>query len=149
MPKAVVATVNKAERIAIVVTTTRNNLPDMEADMTASEWFRTKVKKHDYYAQNLYSALCNNDFQKLEVVPILKDQTWSCSWRYAGGLVARIQNKGDYLNWYCSGMGGLATDDDFNNDEYMSKKQHVPEGVVSDEIREDLKILGWIVVNSD
>ena len=112
-----------------------------------SEWFNSKVCEQEHYAQNLYAALCNNDFQKLKVVPILKEQTWSCSWRYAGGLVARIRNEGDYLNWYCSGMGGLATDDEFDNDEYMSKKKYVPEGVVTDEIREDLKKMGWIVID--
>jgi len=119
----------------------------MEADINLSEWFCSKIQEHLYYAQNLYAALCNNDFQKLKVVPILKEQTWSCSWRYAGGLVARIRNEGDYLNWYCSGMGGLATDDEFDNDEYMSKKKYVPEGVVTDEIREDLKKMGWIVID--
>ena len=146
MPKAVVATVNKAERIAIVVTTTRNNLPDMEEDMYLSEWFRTKVREHKYYSQNLYAALCNNEFQKLEVMPILKDQTWSCSWRAAGGVVARINGHGDYLDWYCSGIQDFSSDE---ADTRFSIGGYVPEGVVSDEIRQDLQKLGWIVVNSD
>jgi len=116
----------------------------MEEDMYLSEWFRAKVREHDYYAQNLYAAICNNEFQKLEVVPILKDQTWSASWRYAGGIVARIQNKGDYLNWYCSGMGGFASYDADADTEHMASNRYVPESEITDEIREDLKKLGWI-----
>lgn len=121
----------------------------MEEDMYLSEWFRAKVREHDYYAQNLYAAICNNEFQKLEVVPILKDQTWSASWRYAGGIVARIQNKGDYLNWYCSGMGGITTYDSNEGERLMDERKYVPESVITDEIREDLQKLGWIVITSD
>ena len=146
MPKAVVATVNKAERIAIVVITENNNQYDLEEDMYLSEWFRNKVRNQTHYAQNLYAALCNNNFQKLKVLPILKDQTWSCSWRAAGGVVARIIGKGDYLDWYCSGIQDFSSD---QADPKFSGGGYVPEGVVSDEIRQDLQKLGWIVVNSD
>lgn len=120
----------------------------MEEDMYTSDWFKSKVLKNDHYAQNLYAALCNNDFQKLEIVPILKEQQWSCSWRYAGGVVARIIGKGDYLNWYCSGIRGLAEYDSFAAEEHMAKKKYVPEGVVTDEIRADLQNLGWAVVTN-
>ena len=121
----------------------------MEEDIMSSEWFKSNVIKHDYYAQNLYAAICNNDFQKLEVIPILKEQTWSASWRYAGGLVAQIRGFGDYMDWYCSGMGGVNFTDQNDGDEWMSKKKYVPESVVTDEIREDLQKLGWIVVTSN
>jgi hypothetical protein len=137
---------NKAERIAIAVMSTRNNLPDMEEDMYLSEWFRTKVREHKYYAQNLYAALCNNNFQKLEVVPILKEQTWSCSWRSAGGIVARIIGEGDYMDWYCSGIQDFSSDE---ADPRFSGGKYVPEGIVTDEIRKDLQKLGWVVVNLD
>lgn len=146
MQKDVAETANKEERIAIAVMSTRNNLPDMEEDMYLSEWFRTKVREHKYYSQNLYAALCNNEFQKLEVMPILKDQTWSCSWRAAGGVVARFNGQGDYLDWYCSGIQDFSSDE---ADPRFSGGGYVPEGVVSDEIRQDLQKLGWIVVNSD
>ena len=121
-----------------------NRRPDMEEDMYLSEWFRTKVREHEYYAQNLYAALCNNDFQKLEVVPILKEQTWSCSWRAAGGVVARITGHGDYLDWYCSGIEDFSSED---ADPKFGSGRYVPEGVITEEIREDLKKLGWIPID--
>jgi hypothetical protein len=120
---------------------------DLEHDITATAWFCEKVRSSDAYAQNLYAAMCNMRFIKLDVVPILKSEYWSASWRAAGGIVARIQGKGDYMNWYCSGMGGFAaladeTDDDAK--ELFDRCRYVPEGTVTDEIKEDLKKIGWI-----
>jgi hypothetical protein len=120
---------------------------NLEHDITATAWFCEKVRTSDSYAQNLYAAMCNMRFMKLDVVPILKDEYWSASWRAAGGIVARIQGKGDYMDWYCSGMGGFATlADETDNDakELFDRLGYVPEGVVTDEIREDLKKIGWI-----
>jgi hypothetical protein len=120
---------------------------NLEHDITATAWFCEKIRTSDAYAQNLYAAMCNMRFMKLDVVPILKEDYWSASWRASGGIVARIQGKGDYMNWYCSGMGGFAaladeTDDDAK--ELFDRLGYVPEGVVTDEIREDLKKIGWI-----
>lgn len=120
---------------------------NLEHDITASPWFCEKVRTSDAYAQNLYAAMCNMRFMKLDVVPILKEDYWSASWRSAGGIVSRIQGKGDYMDWYCSGMGGFAaladeTDDDAK--ELFDRLGYVPEGVVTNEIREDLKKIGWI-----
>lgn len=115
-------------------------------DLRSSDWILDKVRQSDSYAQNLYAALCNMQFQKLDVIPILKEELWSCSWRYAGGIIADMQGTGDYLNWYCSGMGGLASYDEIDNDKYMSTKKYVPEGTVTDEIQEDLRKLGWVPI---
>jgi hypothetical protein len=120
---------------------------NLEHDITATAWFCEKIRTDDAYAQNLYAAMCNMRFMKLDVVPILKDEYWSASWRAAGGIVARIQGKGDYMDWYCSGMGGFATlADETDNDakELFDRLGYVPEGTVTDEIREDLKKIGWI-----
>lgn len=135
--------VNKVESPAIVISENRNQY-DLEEDMCLSGWFIRKVQSCDTYSQNLYAAICNNDFQKLEVLPILKDQTWSASWRYAGGIVARIRKEGDYMDWYCSGIQDFSSDQE---DTYYIQRKHVPEGTVTDEIREDLQKLGWIVID--
>jgi hypothetical protein len=112
-------------------------------DLNNSPLIREKVQK-DQYAQNLYAALCNTEWQRTEVFPILKDETWSCSWRTAGGIVANLRSQGDYLDWYCSGMGeGLGNGDPDGVLGYVS------EGIVADEIKEDLATLRWHPVPGD
>lgn len=120
----------------------------MEYDLLTTDWILTKTRTSESYAQNLYAAMCNNDFQKLDVLPILKNQTWSASWRYAGGIIADMQQKGDYIDWYCSGMGGLNRefDSEETNEQWQKRTGYVPEGLVTDEIRTDLQQLGWVVV---
>jgi hypothetical protein len=121
---------------------------DLELEMMASEWFRNKVCENESYAQNLYAAMCNNEFVKNDVWPILEDKRWSCSWRYAGGLVADLREEGDYMDWYCSGIQGV-TYDTVEDEKIFRKRQFVAESVVTDEIRADLLKLGWIVIEDD
>jgi len=119
---------------------------NMEWDLRSTEWICDKVKANESYAQNLYAAICNNDFQKLEVIPILQDQRWSASWRHAGGIIADMREEGDYIDWYCSGIGN---DDRGYGLDSREGGGYVPESVVTDEVREDLKQLGWIVVDQN
>ena len=113
----------------------KNNL---EYDLRSNTWICDKAKASENYAQNIYAALCNNEFMKLAVMPILKNETWSCSWRFAGGIIADMQEKGDYIDWYCSGIGG-----GLGNGDEEGTKGYVPEGVVTEEIELDLNRLGW------
>jgi len=108
---------------------------NLEHDLRITGWICDKVKNSDVYAQNLYAALCNNDFTKNEVFPILADTVWGCSWRHAGGVIADMLEKGDYIDWYCSGMSDISG--------------HVSEGTVTDEVRNDLLKLGWIVKETE
>ena len=114
---------------------------NMEYDLRSNEWMCANARASDTYAQNLYAAMCNNDFQKLDVVPILKEETWGCSWRHSGGIIADMLGKGDYIDWYCSGIG-----DGLGNGDVTGVKGYVPEGCITDEIRNDLQRLGWVVV---
>ena len=109
----------------------------LEYDLRNTDWILKKVRESDTYAQSLYAAMCNNDFIKNAVWPLLKEETWSCSWRYAGGVIADMQEQGDYIDWYCSGSGWLSGPD--------CNQALVAEGVVTEEIREDLLKLGWLV----
>lgn len=124
---------------------------NLEYDLRTTDWILEKVRKSDLYAQHLYASLCNVDWQKLHEWPILKGESWGCSWRHAGGIIADMQEKGDYIDWYCSGIRGEISDEDFGKltDEqkanYNESKLRVCEGVVTGEIREDLKKLGWQV----
>lgn len=115
---------------------------NMEYDLRSTKWICDKAKASKPYAQNLYAAMCNMQFMKLDTMPILKNQRWSASWRHAGGIVADMLEKGDYIDWYCSGINP-------SYDEADAIPGFVPEGVVTDEIREDLKKLGWIAVEWD
>ena len=127
---------------------------NMEYDLRSTQWIIDKAKD-DAYAQNLYAAMCNNDFTKNDVWPILTEKRWSCSWRHAGGIIADMQEKGDYIDWYCSGIrdAKILDDDEFRaltkeqQESYIQGKKFVPEGCVTDEIREDLLKLGWIVID--
>jgi hypothetical protein len=111
----------------------------LERDLYDSKYIREKAVGNDLYCHNLYAALCNNEFQKLEMEPVLSDQRWSCSWRYAGGIASRLFNDmgaEDYLQFYCAGMG---IDEEYNN-------TWAGEGTVTAEIKADLVSIGWIVV---
>jgi hypothetical protein len=119
----------------------KNNL---EYDLRSTDWILIKVRTSDTYAQNLYAAMCNNEFQKLDVMEVLKENTWSCSWRYAGGIIAHMREKGDYIDWYCSGIRNEGYQDDLDVPYPIG---NVGEGQVTDEIRKDLQQLGWVLVN--
>jgi hypothetical protein len=119
---------------------------DLEYDLRTTEWILAKARTRDAYAQNIYAAMCNMRWQKLDVFPILKDEFWSCSWRSAGGIVANMLQKGDYMDWYCSGMGGfnLQYEGTETNEEWQKRTGYVPEATVTEEIREDFQKLGWV-----
>jgi len=96
---------------------------NLEYDLRTTEWILEKVRNSEDYSKSLYAALCNNDFTKNDVWPILLDKRWHCSWRYAGGVLAHMHETGDYMDWYCAGN----------------------EGDVTEEIQADLLKLGWCV----
>jgi hypothetical protein len=127
----------------------------MEYDLVTTDWILEKVRADRAYAQNLYAAMCNNTFQKNDVWPRLADQRWGCSWRSAGGVIADMRQQGDYIDWYCSGIRNDPIGDEgyaqlgLQQEFYLETKRYVSEGVVTDEIREDLLRLGWLVIDDD
>jgi len=50
---------------------------------------------------------------------------WQTSWRGAGGIVAILRKRGDYLDFYGNPSVGVA------------------EGTVADDVAAELKALGW------
>jgi hypothetical protein len=117
----------------------------MDLDICQCPDLVDKVRNNDVYAQNLYAAMCNQEWQYQDVWTVLTDKTWSCSWRSAGGIVADIRGEGDYMDWYCSGMIKSHPDDDICGAEIVN--HYVPEGTVTEEIRWDLAQIGWHPVN--
>lgn len=106
-----------------------NEIPqdnDLGWDLRGCEWIANKCKNSNTYSQNLYAALCNNRFFK-------NKKEWTCSWRYAGGIVSNLNEKGDYIDWYCSGIG------------QHNVEGYAGEGFVTDEVRLDLLKLGWTI----
>jgi len=133
---------------------------NLEYDLRSTEWITEKAKYDNIYAQHLYASLCNNYFTRNELWPILTEKKWSCSWRRAGGIIADMREEGDYIDWYCSGIvDNIEIDTELNNadnpisqherERMLELKAHVSESVVTDEIREDLFKLGWIVVEDN
>ena len=115
----------------------KNNL---SYDLCTTDWILAKVRNSTAYAQNLYAAMCNNSFQKMDTWTILKNETWACSWRCAGGIVADMRQEGDYIDWYCSGI---------RHDDGDLTSTYVNESVVTEEIEQDLMKLGWKVIQDD
>jgi hypothetical protein len=62
-----------------------------------------------------------------------------------------MRQEGDYIDWYCSGMGGLNQEYDAKetNEQWQHRTGYVQECVVTDEIETDLNNLGWIVIKYD
>jgi hypothetical protein len=129
---------------------------NMEYDLRTSEYIVTKVRDNEHYAQNLYAALCNNEFIQNDTWPLLTEKTWSCSWRYAGGIIANMREEGDYIDWYCSGIHNEWSDEEFCNatkedqEKYLQmKNNHVGEGCITEEVRKDLFDIGWLPFDGD
>ena len=119
---------------------------NMEYDLRSSKELCDKVKESDNYAQNLYAAMCNMEWRKRDLLPEMKEENWSCSWRHAGGIIADMREEGDYIDWYCSGIGN----EEYGNGLDGTKpvvdedgRNYVPEGVVTEEVELDLNRLGW------
>ena len=135
----------------------QSRVNNMEYDLLTTDWILEKVRNDEAYAQNLYASMCNTDFVRNDVWPLLKGEKWSCSWRYAGGIIADMCQEGDYIDWYCSGIrdiGVFAPDDGKALTDEQRKRMEivekfVGEGYVTDEIRSDLLKMGWVVIDDD
>lgn len=124
---------------------------NMEYDLVTTDWILAKTRASEGYAQNLYAAMCNNEFRCNEVWPLLSDQKWGCSWRSAGGIIADMRQQGDYIDWYCSGISSKNADytSAETDQQWQSRTGYVPESAVTEEIRADLLKLGWLVVDDE
>ncbi len=86
----------------------------------------------DSYANAFYASICNIIWAKHKL-----DDAYSCSWRYAGGLVAQLRDKGeDYLDFYCAGQEGRIRTDVLED---MQKLGWKPKGYGCEEIETYLK----------
>jgi hypothetical protein len=137
-------------------------------DMRSCKWFLEKID-NDRYAQNVYAALCNNEFIKVtfndtppteeQLCDLLSgkfDDAWSVSWRGAGRVISELQGRGDYMSWYCSGITEVypisqdtSNENDSQKSDDLESRKAVPEGCITDEVMSDLRRLGWAPINVD
>ena len=108
---------------------------NLERDIRSTDWIISKVRHREIYAQNLYAALCNNEYVPQDVWGILKNIHWDCTWRYAASIVADIREDDSYIDWYCSGTGFAGTD--FTG--------FVEESYVTEEVESDFNQIGWLL----
>jgi len=115
---------------------TQHNLMD---DIRNSKLIAKKLESREY-AQQLYAALCNTEWQRTDVWSILSsDGPSTMSWRTAAGLVTDIEPviNGDprtYIDLYCSGIQEI--------------DNAISEGTITPEIAADLLTIGWIGKNN-
>ena len=118
----------------------KNQKFNLEQDLLTTDWILKKVRESKQYSQHLYAALCNTDWCKNNSFELLKENAWHCSWRHAGRIISEMRREGEYTNWYCSGMW---------NPEMPTFQNFVGEGIVTQEISQDLLRLGWVLIADD
>jgi hypothetical protein len=109
----------------------RNLEDEMKRDKILIDHLRDNALANEFY-----SALCNTRWrliveksEDIRIIDKLKGEepgVWSCSWRYAGGIIAEIRSdhhgvNENYIDFYCLGN----------------------EGEVSELVRECFERMGW------
>jgi hypothetical protein len=94
--------------------------PSLERDLGLSPRIRELVRS-DVFATLLYAAMCNTVWRHVATGTL-----WSCSWRQAGSIVARLRGEGD-MDWYCS----------------------MSEGLVDEQVMAELAALGWDLAEAE
>jgi hypothetical protein len=95
-----------------------------------------KVQRERIYAQNLYAALCNNEYAPKDTWALLKNLRWNCTWYDAATIIAELRQE-DRSQWYRSGPRFR---------EYAEQIGYVDEGYITEQIQYDLDNLGWILL---
>ena len=92
--------------------------PSLELELYQAKHIVSRCKADPKeFATELYGALCNVVWKHRD-----SGSEFSCSWRYAGGIVSTMSHSvDDYMIYYDSGN----------------------EGVVTDDVRTELDKLGW------
>lgn len=107
---------------------------DLYLDIMNNKEIREKFKD-DVYASLFYGSITNTAWEKKDVSidnfikKLSNTHVYTWSFRTSAGMVAKIRNgilggHEGYMDWYCSSS----------------------EGVINEEIREDLEKIGWFEV---
>ena len=101
---------------------------DLERDLLDCQFIKDKIRSDDGYAERFYNALCNTKWYHDTDIHGngVKDDAWTCSWRYAGGMVTTLRACGeDYLSYYITGNEGLVDPDIIEDLKQLGWRQHV------------------------
>jgi hypothetical protein len=82
------------------------SISNFEKDL--EELFKEQMLNDNDLCAKVWSALANVDWINID------GTEYSCSFRYAGSLIARIIGRGTYLDWYAKGAYGVV-------DEYIAE----------------------------
>lgn len=69
------------------------------------EYFGERMKTDEELCRKIWSSLANVDWYYIGERPLLLEVSYS--FRAAGGMIANIIERGDYMDWYCSGPDGI------------------------------------------
>lgn len=105
-------------------------IEDLFSDIINNKKILKKIRNKPEYAQHLYAGLCNNVFRK----SIGSGIDWHKSWRFIASTMATLRSEGDYMDFYCSGIS-------------ENNPKHLQEGIISEEIANDIQSLGWNISN--
>lgn len=85
-------------------------------EVLLNKLFSEKVQNENF-AKKLYDCLCNTIWYNKTTNDI-----YSCTWRYAGGIVADMRKKGEnYLDFYCQ---GFSDEGDYHQEIYEELNQN-------------------------
>jgi hypothetical protein len=88
---------------------------DLKADIAVNPQLVAKIKSRDDYAQSLYAAMCNMQWQHSETFSIQRNDIWS-------------------------GVGNIVVD---LHSVFSVDQDYMPETTVTLEVLNDLRLLGW------
>lgn len=99
-------------------------------------------KAADYnYCQRLYAALCNTVVVRENPSDIIAEHYVTHSWRDAAKVAAEFRSRVESVGYVDFYIAGLSVDE-LNA---FNESCTIVEGIITDDIRVDLKSLGWMV----
>lgn len=100
--------------------------PSLERDLAASRHIQLCVRSK-LFALLLYVALYGIEWRHIE-----SSETWSCSWRYAEGIISSLRGEPGFGMWYL-----------------LEYEQTLEEGTIDEVVLAEIAALGWTPVTND
>lgn len=105
----------------------------LEQNIKNTKWLVQKIKKNQFYAQNLYAALCYHTFVKANAYDILCANHVTINSLAAAQLMIEFYPETIELDWIPTNV-------------YKIAAGFVRPGYITSEVAQDLNQLGWKVI---